>query len=192
MSENYDERKQFFERRTDKTIISKSFTDLDGQKLRIASRIGEIESGLQLAKIQDEVVLRRTPKGRYEIKATVLEDQRAIKVLTIQRYNSKSGPDGRVHFSFVGSEIDDLLSFIVGVKSVPLPDSTKLHLTDEALRNIVLDQGQARRIFQKHADLFREIAQREDLTSDLIAVGYSRIRHVVFCQGQIFQCKSAH
>jgi hypothetical protein len=174
MSDIYDERQRFFDRRTDKTIISKSFTDMSGQKLRIASRVGEVDSGLQFAKIKNEILLRRTPKGRYEIKATLLEDDRAITTLTLQRYSAKSGPDDRVHFSFVGAEIDDLLSFIVGIRSAPLPSPTKLHLTDHDLRNIVLDHGQARRIFEKHANLFRQIAQREDLTRDLIAIGYRR------------------
>ena len=174
MSDSYDERQQFFDRRTDKTIISKSFTNMSGQKLRIASRVGEAEGGLQFAQIKNEILLRRTLKGRYEIKATFLEDERTISTLTIQRYNSKSGPDGRVHFSFVGTEIDDLLSFIVGIRSAPLTNPTKLHLTDRDLRDIVLDHGQARRLFEKHADLFREIAQREDLTRDLIAIGYRR------------------
>ncbi len=174
MSETYDERQRFFDRRTDETIISRSFTDMSGQKLRIASRVGEAEGGLQFAKIKDEILLRRTAKGRYEIKATLLEDDRAIRTLTLQRYNSKSGPDDRVHFSFVGAEIDDLLSFIAGIRSAPLPAPTKLHLTDHDLRDLVLDHGQARRIFEKHADLFRQIAQRDDLTRDLIAVGYRR------------------
>jgi hypothetical protein len=174
MSDEYDERKWFFDRRTDKTIISKSFASLGGRRLRIASRVGEVEGGLQFATVQNEVVLRRTPKGRYEIKATVLEDERAVQTLTIQRFNSKSGADPRMYFSFVGGEIDTLISFIVGIKAAPLSGKTKLHLTDDDLRNFVLDQTQARRIFDQHAELFREIAQREDMTRDLVAVGYRR------------------
>jgi hypothetical protein len=174
MSDDYDERERFFSRRTDKTIISKSFTDHAGRKLRIATRVGEVGTGLQFATIQDDIVLRQTLRGRYEIKATFLEDERAVRTLTIQRFNSKSGPDSRVHFSFVGDEIDTLLSFVASIRSATLPDSTKLHLTDENLRNIVLDQGQARRIFEKYPDLFREIAEREDITRDLIAIGYRR------------------
>ena len=70
MTEEYDEKKWFFDRRTDKTIISKSFSDsLSGKRLRIASRIVEGEPGLKFAIVEQEAVLRQTPAGRYEIKS---------------------------------------------------------------------------------------------------------------------------
>ena len=175
MTDEYDERKWFFDRRTDKTIISKRITDtLSGEKLRIASHIVEGQPGLKFATVKDETVLRQTPAGRYEIKATFLEDDRSIRTLTIQRYSSKSGPLDKQYFSFVGGEIETLISFIAGVKSVPLDGAAKVHLSDEVLRDIVLDQGQARRIFAKNPEFFLQLAQQEDITRDLVAVGYRR------------------
>ena len=175
MTDEYDERKWFFDRRTDKTIISKRFTDtLSGDKLRIASHIVEGQPGLRFATVNGEMVLRQTPAGRYEIKATFLEDDRTIRTLTIQRYSSKSGPLAKQYFSFVGGEIDTLISFIAGIKTIPLDGATKVHLSDEILRDIVLDQGQARRIFAKNPKLFLQLAQQEDVTRDLVAVGYRR------------------
>jgi hypothetical protein len=73
MTGDFDEREAFFNRKTDKTIINKRFNALlSGQKLRIATHIGENPPGLKFAKIAEEVVLRQTPSGRYEIKATFL------------------------------------------------------------------------------------------------------------------------
>jgi hypothetical protein len=101
MTDEYDERKWFFNRRTDKTIISKRITDtLSGQTLRIASHIVEGQLGLKFAMVKGEMVLRQTPAGRSEIKATFLEDDRSIRTLTIQRYSSKSGPLEKQYFSF--------------------------------------------------------------------------------------------
>jgi hypothetical protein len=175
VTEDYDERKWFFDRRTDKTIISRRITDtLSGERLRIASHIVEGQSGLKFARVTDETVLRQTPAGRYEIKAAFLEDDRSIRTLTIQKYNSKSGPSDKLYFSFIGGEIDTLISFIAGVKTVPLDGAAKVHLSDEVLRDIVLDQGQARRIFAKNPELFLRLAQREDITRDLVAIGYRR------------------
>ncbi len=175
MTDEYDERKWFFERRTDKTIISKRITNtLSGQKLRIASHIVEGQRGLNFATVKDEVVLRQTRGGRYEIKATFLEDDRSIQTLTIQKYNTRSGPSDKYYFSFVGGEIDTLINFIAGVRTVPLDDSAKVHLPDEILRDIILDQGQARRIFAKNPEIFLQLAQQEDVTRDLVAVGYRR------------------
>ena len=120
MSDKFDEREAFFTRRTDKTIISKRITDApSGEKVRIASHIIAGEPGLMFATVKDEIVLRRTPAGRYEIKATFLEDDRHIQTLTIQRYSGSIRTRG-THFSFVGSEIDTLINFIAGVKTIPL------------------------------------------------------------------------
>ncbi|PDT73759.1 hypothetical protein CO675_29310 [Bradyrhizobium sp. C9] len=164
----------FFQRRTDKTIIGRRFTGgFTGEKMRIASHIIDGQPGLTFARIKDEVTLRRTPGGRYEIKATFLEDDRSIRTLTIQRY-LKTGPQDRQYFSFVGNEIETLINFIAGVKTVPLDDAAKIHLPDEVLREIILDQGQARRIFKENSELFLELAQQEEVTRDLIAVGYRR------------------
>jgi hypothetical protein len=165
----------FFGRRTDKTIISKRIADtLTGQKLRIASHVVEGQSGLKFATVKDEIVLRHTPASRYEIKATFLEDERSIKTLTIQRYSSKTGPLDKQYFSLVGGEVDALIQFIAGVKTAPIDGASKIHLPDEVLRGIVLDQGQARHIFAKNPELFIQLAQQEDLTRDLVAVGYRR------------------
>ena len=175
MTDQYDERKGFFERRTDKTIFSKSFADLlTGQKLRIASHIGESEPGFRFATVANEIVLRHTPAGRYEIKATFVETDRSIRTLTIQKFNSKTGPSDRTYFSFVGPEIDAVIAFIAGVKTAPLAGAGKVHITDEMLRDIVLDQTQARQILAAHPELLIDLAGNENVTRDLVAVGYRR------------------
>jgi hypothetical protein len=127
-----------------------------------------------LAKAGDELVLRTTPAGRYEIKATVYEDDRAMRTLTIQKFNAVSGPHDKYHFSFVGSEIEEFLEFVAGARSVELSDGKKVHVTDQQLRDLVLNRAQAARMFADHEALFVEVAERADLTRDLIAVGYRR------------------
>jgi hypothetical protein len=174
MSDEYVNRDRFFNRRTDKTIWSKSFPDQTGRKLRIVSRIMPGGQGLEFATANKEVVLRQTSNARFQIKATVIEDERKIKTLTIQRYSSKTGPLTNQSYSFVGDEVDTLLEFAAGVKVVSLDNNDKLHVTDEMLRGIVLNHAQARSLFVKHEAIFLEIAQSEDLARDLIAVGYRR------------------
>jgi hypothetical protein len=171
MGDDYDERQRFFDRRTDKTIFSKRF---GGGKLRIASHIIEGQPGLGFAKVKDEIVLRRTPAGRYEIKASFVEDDRSILTLVIQKYSSKGGPYEKQHFSLVGREIDTFIDFVAGVKTVPFDAAAKVHVPDEVMRDIVLDQAQARRIFAKNQELFLRLAQQEEVTRDLVAVGYRR------------------
>ena len=124
--------------------------------------------------VGNEVVLRRTRAGRYEIKAAFLEDDRSIQTLTIQRFNSKSGWSDKDHFSFVGGEIETLLTFAAGMRTISLEGPGKVHLTDEQLRDIVLDHGQAQRIFASNRELFLHLAEAQETTRDLIAVEYRR------------------
>jgi len=175
MIDEPDDRSYFFGKRPDKTYVSKAFPSRLGNQLRIVSKVidGDDE-GLRFGTVGDEVVLRTTPAGRYEIKATVVEDDRAIRTLVIQRYNRVSGPHDYQYFAFVGPEIDALLNWVAGIKSMPLKDGSKVHLTDEVLRDLVLNRMQARRLLSQHEELFLELAQSEDLPRDLIAVGYRR------------------
>jgi hypothetical protein len=77
MADEYDEKQGFFNRRTDKTIISRRIANnISGAKVRIASHVIEGQPGWRFAVVKDEIVLRQTPVGRYQIKATFLEDDR--------------------------------------------------------------------------------------------------------------------
>lgn len=172
--DEFEERSRFFSRRTDKTIVSRAFPSFNGQNLRIVSKVVDGAEGLRFGKVGDEIVLRVTPSQRYEVKATLVEDDRGIRTLTLQRYSSKTGPMDRESFSFVGGEIEAFLEFVAGLRSMPLDTGGKVHIPDETLRQLVLNRGQAERIFAGHEDMFVEIAQREDLQRDLVAVGYRR------------------
>lgn len=174
MADEFEERSLFFSRRPDKTIVSKSFPAATGQKLRIVSKVVDGEQGLKFAKVDGELVLRVTASGRYAVKATVLEDDRRIKTLSIQRFSTRSGPIEREQFSMIGREVDDFLEFVAGIKTMPLDGAGKVHVSDDVLRQLVLNKAQAERLFSDHQGLFLEIAQREDLQRDLVAVGYRR------------------
>ncbi|MGJ5096622.1 Shedu immune nuclease family protein [Bradyrhizobium oligotrophicum] len=173
MSTEPSPRDIFFGRRTDKAIYSKRFRDvLSGQTLRIVSRVLDGKEGLQFATVGQEIVLRITNGGRFQIKATVVEDDRHIKTLTLQRYSQKRPLEQS--FSFVGPEIDTLLEFVAGIRTVPLTSEGKVHISDDALKEIVLNRAQAQDLFAKHETLFLEIAQSEELKRDIVAIGYRR------------------
>jgi hypothetical protein len=170
-----DGRDYFFTRRNDRTYVSTRFQDYSGRNMRIVNKVidGAPEGLISVAR-GDEIVVRRTTKGRQEIKATIFEDDRGIRTLTIQKYNAKSGPSGHEYFSFVGDEISTLLEFIVALKRLNFRDDQRFHISDEALREFVLNEEQALRLFREHESLFRSLAQNETLTRDIVAVGYRR------------------
>jgi hypothetical protein len=84
------------------------------------------------------------------------------------------GPSHHHRSHHLGQEIDALISFIAGIKSVPLDGPAKRHLPDSILRDIVLDQSQARKLFSKNPEVFLQLAQHEDVARDVVAVGYRR------------------
>ena len=65
--------------RTDKTYVGPSFPTLSGQRLRIANKYIDGEGGYEFATVKDEIVLRTTPGGRFQIKATFVEDDRSFR-----------------------------------------------------------------------------------------------------------------
>jgi hypothetical protein len=175
MTNNDDDRSFHISKKPEKTYVSKSFPAFfTGKKLRIASKVLDHEEGLAFAVVNSEVAIRTTPKGRFEIKATFLEDSREITTLTIQKFNSVSGPSDRDYFSFVGGEINTLLSFILAIRAISLGDGRKMHLADEELRELILNDRQARHIFSENEELFVQIAQSDHLKRDLVAIGYRR------------------
>ncbi|PBC06479.1 Shedu immune nuclease family protein [Mesorhizobium sp. WSM3859] len=173
--DDYDERARFFNRRTDKTIVDKEFVDgLTRRKMRIASHVLEGSTGLAEATVVGETVLRETRAARQEIKATFYVDDRSVQTLTIQRFN-RSGPSEKQRFSFVGSEINTLLEFIAGIRTASLDGGGTVHLSDEEVRNIILNQGQAHQLFRRNPALFLELAEQDEaVTRDLHALGYRR------------------
>ena len=66
------------------------------------------------------------------------------------------------------------MSFIAGIKTVTLEDGNKLQVPDDELRQIILNEGQVRRLFSDNEELLTRFVQSEDLKRDLVAVGYRR------------------
>ena len=176
-----EERDIHFNKLADKTYSSpRILQHLDQRAIRIVSKVMDVNGGYVYALEKDEVVLRTTPKKRYEIIAKFFEDDRGIFTLTIQKFNKKSGPSEEWHFSFVGDEIDELITFLLNIKRINFPDSRKLNVTDKELNGLLLDSSQALRLLADNTELFEKLAESGELKKDLIAIGYRRSQLVFF------------
>lgn len=169
-----NERDFHFNKQPNTTYFSRRIAPTVGEPLRILSSVVETAGALRFAKVKNEILLRATPGGRVEIKATIVEDDRDIQTLTIQKFTPASGPSDKVHFTFLGREIEALLEFMAGVKTIDFGGDGKGKLSRDAVRTVVLDAVQAHQIFSTNQDLFVALAEREDLQRDLVAVGYRR------------------
>lgn len=167
----YDDGRAFhFNKRTNRIFISEGAAAW----IRIASKIIESGEGVMEIKQGDQIVLRASPRSRQEIKAKFYEDSRGILTLTIQKFNSASGPSKEYYFSFVGDEINTLLRFILDIKRIPLKDGNKVNISDDELSRIILSSQEVHRVFSENQDIFLKFAESEVLTRDLVAVGYRR------------------
>lgn len=159
-----------------KIYVSRSFPDKPGvPKMRYVSQVTDQDEGLAFVDVDGEIVLARTASGRFEIRATVVEDSRKVTSVLIQRFSSKSGPSERDHFTFQEGAINRILQLFETIKTMPLDRDSKIHLTTDEIGAIALDKPRAERLFAEHEALFRTVAENsETLEADLQALGYRR------------------
>lgn len=155
-----------------KIYVSKAF-GADAQKLRYVSQVIDQDEGLSFT-IEDELVLQSTPKGRTEVRATVVESDRRIKSLMIQKFDGPLLPSKNQYFTFGPAAMDKLLGLIETIKTMPLESGEKVHLTPSEASDTVLNRDTASRLFGKNEELFAEIARDSELKKDIIALGYRR------------------
>lgn len=148
-------------------------------KLMYFNRVFDAEE-VQFAKVDDELVLRTTKVRRIEIRATVMTDDRSIPTLVIQKFGPLNDPHPRLHFSFVGKEVENLKRFLAGIQTAPLSNDGRTYISDADLAEIVLSNSQAQKLLTNRPDLVEQIAESEDLTEDLVAIGYRRKQIKVF------------
>lgn len=176
-----DERDIHFNKQVNKTYASSRIVQANTERsIRIASKVMDVSGGHIYGHEIDELVLRVTSEDRYEIIAKFFEDDRGIFTLTIQKFNKKSGPSDKWHFSFIHSEIDELISFLLNVKRINFPNSGKLNVSDEQLNGLLLDPSQGLRLLAENTELFEKLAESGDLKKDLIAIGYRRSQLELF------------
>ncbi len=150
------------------------------RKVRIASKVIDSPDAYAFATIKDEVSLRHKKDAKTHIRATFLEDDRSLNVLSIQGYTVASDKPHNASFSFIGSEIDTLLEFVANIKSVTFNSSRATKLNDDALRNMVLSKQQAWNLIDGNEALFSEVIASAISKSDVVAVAYRKKQLEVF------------
>lgn len=176
-----------------KTYISKPFPQLsvvpdykggsmqEYNNIRIVSKVIDSEEQFSHAKLKDELILRKTGKGRQEIIAKVYEDTRGVTVLSLQRYTQPSGKPHESSFSFVGEEIQILYDFINNIQYFPLDSPTNTSINDNALKDILTSKENTRQFVIDNQELLSEMVSLELLTKeDIVALGYRKKQLEVF------------
>lgn len=163
-----------------KTYMSRRLIVGDDKELRIASKVLDLDEGFLYAKEKDEIIIRKTKGGRKEIIAKFIEDPRGISVLTIQEFNPSTGNPGGRYFSFVGSEIGQIVEFFHNVFNFQFEDGRKINISDAELRKLIISQVQANALVKENQDIFAEALRTEVTDEDIVALGYRKNQLDVF------------
>lgn len=159
-------------RQPGRLYVSRSFPDNSPVKLRIMNRIIDGQEGLGFATIKKDIQLRESPPARFQIKATVYEDDRRVQKLSIQKF-TKDGP--KEEFTFRGEEINTIVEFMKSLTTVPLSGGEKVRMTDDDIRNVTFDVPQLRALLANNPEVARAIIENENLTENVIALTYRRL-----------------
>jgi antiviral defense system Shedu protein SduA len=176
--EDPDEHTIYLRSRTDKTYVGPSFPTFNGRRLRIANKYVDGGEGYEFATVKDEVVLRSTPAGRVQIKATFVEDDRSFQTLTIQKFTGSGR--AREYFTFLPAEIATLLNFLSNIKRISFPNEGKINITDADLEELLLSPDQMRRLAADNQELLAALARTEITSEDIVALGYRRKQLRIF------------
>jgi Domain of unknown function (DUF4263) len=160
-----------------KTYVSPTFQDFSGQKIRIANKVIDGEGGYEFALVKEEIVLRQTPAGRFQIKVSFLENDRNTQSCTIQKF-TKNG--AKEHFTFRPAEVTKLLKFLTDIKRIHFPNAGKINVTDADLEQILLSPEQMMRVAVEDQVLLAALARTEVTSEDIVALGYRKRQLRIF------------
>lgn len=175
-----DELTYYLNKMPGKTYMSRRIVVHDDKKLRHASKVLDLDEGFVYAKEKDEIVIRKTEGGRKEIIAKFFEDSRGVSVVTLQSFNPSKGIPQKTYFSFVGSEIGQVIEFFHNVFNYQFKDGSNVNITDAELRKVILSQTQAKSLVKDNQDLFAEAFRTEVTSKDVVALGYRKKQLDVF------------
>lgn len=177
----------------DKTYISKAFPqyrvvpDYKGgsreefeDNQRVISKVIDSEEQYTFAQVKDEIVIRRTDKGRQEIRATVFEESRGVTVVTFQRYTTPSGKPHETSFSFVGKEIGILYDFIYNLSYLPITSEAASSIKDEELNEVLNSKEGILAFILEHQEVLLQFLSSELTSDDIIALGYRKRQLEIF------------
>lgn len=137
---------------------------------RFFHRIIEGKGGVIAMKTGKEIILHEPPGGRYQMKATVYENPQRVTCLTLQKWNTKGGPNKEIAFSLYGTEIDDLLQFITSAETMIFTDEQKNKISDRTLVQSTFDKKQMAKVLLEDPALLNAVLETDVQAQDIFGL----------------------
>lgn len=163
-------------KRPDRTYVSPRIQTTSSEApLRIGSKVFDSTRDFSFDTEKDKVVLRESSGGRQVVEARFFETDRRITGITIQKYTAETGRAHRTaSLSFWGDQIPRLIEFLLHIKRIRFPNSEKVNIPDNELRQIILSEQQLDRLAVEDQEALIALARGKITKRDVIALAYRK------------------
>lgn len=187
MSDSLDPAEIFFNKKPNKTYVSKKVSPTDYpdsipfEEYRMISRVFDGDELHEFATLKDEMVIYVSPNQRVEVKAKFYEDTRKIQALTIQRYERRTGkPHKETHLTFDRRMLGEFIKFLRAIQVIPLDDRGKSQFTNDYIETLLLEDDEKLAFFRANLELVAQLARSEITENDIVALGYRKKQLEIF------------
>lgn len=165
-----------------RVYVSRAFNDVyaastndSPRKMRYVSQVYEKEPFLDYSYEKGSLVLRVTPKEKEEIKALVVQDERKITQLILQRFTVKNGKPTCNSFNLGPQEIHELLTMILYIYLGDFDDPNKKHVDFQRTSlTEILNGDVLPAIIERDPNLLQLIAESNLTSRDIKAIKYRK------------------
>lgn len=145
-----------------------------------------VDDGFDEARVElataEQTVIYESPKGKSQIKALRVEQDRRVVKLQFERFRiTKQGekPDHSC-LTFQGETLERLLTFLQALPYIEFDSENRQRVSAKALQQILADQEVHRRLLLDKPDVVRAFLNSDLVGEDLVSLAYRKAELGVF------------
>lgn len=179
----------FLNKRPDRVYYSPRFTnsneDGSSDEVRVFSKVFVNEEHHEFYTERDKLILRVTEKEKQEVVVTVLENNRSIRSISLQRYYRDEGkPIKQDRFTFRPNEFSNLLNFLRSIEFLPVTDASHGRYDDSHVaefRKLLTETPHALlKMLNDNPDVIADFAENNIESRDIVGLKYRKNQLAIF------------
>lgn len=162
-------------RRTDRTYVSRSFTDpgSPGQPARFITKVFDPEEEIEVETVEGATqwLIRTSSKGRAQVKLLVAQEAGHVSKVMIQRVTSVGGvARAETKLALEGQEAERLVELLRNVERIPIVGEDGFRVDDTILREVLASPDSVSQLYERNPDLFRRLITSDATARDVVAL----------------------